>query len=288
MNELISVIIPVYNEEKHIEESINSIIKQTYKNLEIIVIDDGSTDGSLDILKKFQKFDSRIALVSRENKGLITTLNEGVDLSKGVYIARMDADDISLPNRLFEQVEYLKNNAEIDIVGTQAIGIGADGKFIKNINKPRSSNEINTYMLLNSPLIHPSIVIRRKCIKLNLFDEKDYLAEDYGAWLRLNTGKNIANLKGRLIKYRIHPGSISQQKKEEQFENTKKIRKRNLINSFFIYKNEQQSNILLLHRFHYSFILVLFSFFMNNHSYLSLREYMKVCAVLLTRWYKKR
>ena len=100
MSELISVILPVYNGEKYLKESIESILNQTYTNFEFIIIDDGSKDSSLEIIKEYEKEDERIIVISRENKGLVASLNEGIATAKGKYIARMDADDVSLSERL--------------------------------------------------------------------------------------------------------------------------------------------------------------------------------------------
>lgn len=118
MNELISVILPVYNGEKYLKEAIESILNQTYTNFEFIIIDDGSKDSSLEIIKEYEKEDERIVAVSRENKGLIATLNEGIEKAKGKYIARMDQDDISLPNRFEEQLKIMENDKEIVVCGS--------------------------------------------------------------------------------------------------------------------------------------------------------------------------
>ena len=111
-NILVSVILPVYNAQKYLEEAIESIINQTYTNFEFIIIDDGSGDNSLNIINKYQKQDSRILVITRENKGLVYTLNEGINQAKGKYIARMDADDISLSNRFEKQIELLENRCK--------------------------------------------------------------------------------------------------------------------------------------------------------------------------------
>ena len=113
-SKLVSVIIPVFNAELYIQEAVESICRQTYKELEIIIVDDGSTDGTLQILKSFN--DQRINLIARENRGLISTLNECVALSTGAYIARMDADDICRPMRIERQVKYLENHKDIGVL----------------------------------------------------------------------------------------------------------------------------------------------------------------------------
>ncbi|HAS7841575.1 TPA: glycosyltransferase family 2 protein, partial [Vibrio cholerae] len=114
----ISVVMSVYNGEKYLGEAIDSILKQTFSDFEFIIINDGSTDKTLEIIKSYMKKDDRIVLVSRENKGLIVSLNEGLDLAKGQYIARMDADDISIKSRFEKQIEFLDSNPDIGVCGT--------------------------------------------------------------------------------------------------------------------------------------------------------------------------
>ena len=117
MHKLISVVLPVFNGDKYLSEAIESILNQTYINFEFIIINDGSTDGSLTIIENYRVKDNRIVVISRENKGLIASLNEGIRIANGGYIARMDQDDLSLPTRLEEQVKFMDSN-QLDICGT--------------------------------------------------------------------------------------------------------------------------------------------------------------------------
>ncbi|WP_244834814.1 glycosyltransferase family 2 protein [Clostridium sp. BJN0001] len=110
MNFKVSVIMPVFNAEKYLEESIKSVLNQTYKNFEFIIINDGSTDSSLSIINKFKSMDNRIRVIDQKNNGIVYSLNKGISTAKGKYIARMDADDISLPNRIKNQVKYMETN----------------------------------------------------------------------------------------------------------------------------------------------------------------------------------
>ena len=139
---LISVVMSVFNTEMYLNKSIESILKQSYKNFEFIIIDDGSTDSSLSIILNYMKKDKRMVLISRENKGLPYSLNEGIDKSIGKYIARMDADDISLSTRLAEQIEFMEKNNEIGIVGTwiEIFGNNISNKISKH---PKYHNELN-------------------------------------------------------------------------------------------------------------------------------------------------
>lgn len=126
---LISIVIPVYNAERFIEKAIESICNQSYKNIEIIVIDDGSIDESLQIIKSIR--DDRIRIISRENRGLIASLNEGINLSRGSYIARMDADDISSPIRIEQQVKYFEHHIDCGVLFTGLEYIDENGNIIR-------------------------------------------------------------------------------------------------------------------------------------------------------------
>jgi len=153
-NPLISVVLSVYNAEKYLVEAIKSILNQTFKDFEFIIINDGSTDKSLEIIESYQKEDERIILISRENKGLIASLNEGIEKAKGKYIVRMDADDISLSTRFEEQVKIMEENQNIGLCGTSVIVFGNN---IKNDVWKLSKDDktIKTELLFSSPLFHP-------------------------------------------------------------------------------------------------------------------------------------
>ena len=152
MNCIVSVVMSVYNSEKYLPEAIESILNQTYTNFEFIIINDGSTDNSLRIIKEYANKDKRIIVISRENKGLIFSLNEGIEVSKGKYIIRMDADDISLPNRLKIQLDFMEKNKDIAICGTVAI------TFDENNNERvwkvyEDEKMIKAELLFSSPFI---------------------------------------------------------------------------------------------------------------------------------------
>ena len=146
-NPLVSVIIPCYNAEKYVESSIRSIMSQTYRNLEIIITDDCSTDGTFEILQKLVKEDSRIKLYKNEiNLKIVKTLNNMIEVSLGKYIARMDADDISLPKRIEKQVAFLEQNTDISFLGTNAVLIDEKNFVIGKSHLPLSPNDINIYI----------------------------------------------------------------------------------------------------------------------------------------------
>ncbi|WP_273804031.1 glycosyltransferase [Providencia rettgeri] len=230
-NELVSIILPVYNAEKFIFEAIDSIIRQTYKNLQIIIINDGSTDNSLHIINSFN--DERILIVTRENKGLISTLNEGLLLSKGNYIARMDADDIARDDRIEIQLNFLKENKNVGIVGSYAHMIDEDGNNIGLKKKPASDTMIKTVCFFGSPFIHPSVMFNKSLIKESLYYSNEFIhAEDYELWARLiaNNDLKFSNIKDTLLKYRIVSASVSRKYEEQQKKSHENIIKKYFLN----------------------------------------------------------
>lgn len=215
---LVSVIIPCYNAERYVESAVRSIMEQTYTNLEILVADDCSTDGTFSILKKLAAEDSRIKILRNEtNLGVVDTLNELVSEASGVYIARMDADDISLPDRIARQIAFLQQNPQIDFCGCNAFHINDDGKTIGKTTLPESYDDVRFFLAYYSTFYHPAIFARAEVFKQNAYD-KDFLhAEDYELWCRLIFAKGMkgANLKERLLKYRINSQGVSKQNTEE-------------------------------------------------------------------------
>lgn len=225
-NPLVSIVLPVFNAAPYLEESLNSIICQTYKNLEIIVIDDGSTDESQDIIRRYQ--DNRIRLyIHEDNQGLISTLNEGIERAQGKYIARMDADDVALSRRIEKQVAFLENNPEVGILGTrkQLIGIKQT-----TVNYPIHDEEIRWELLYRCSISHPTVIIRKELFKDSTlrFDKEYFHAEDYDLWTRLLRITKAANLPEVLLKYRIHDASVSNQYQSLQSHNTLRVVQRNL------------------------------------------------------------
>lgn len=207
---LVSVIIPVYNAEKYVEQAVRSIMKQTYQNLEILITDDCSTDGSFAILQKLAKEDSRIKLFTNEhNQKIVRTLNALVERAKGKYIARMDADDISLQKRIEKQVCFMEAHPDIAICGTNAWHIDETGKLLRCSHLPASNDDIQTYKLFACPFYHPTVLANALILKNNKYDENYLYAEDFELWLRILAEYKAINLKKPLLCYRILPNSIS-------------------------------------------------------------------------------
>jgi glycosyltransferase involved in cell wall biosynthesis len=246
MNDLISVILPVFNGEKYLSESIESILNQTYANFEFIIINDGSSDKSLKIINKYNKLDKRILVISRGNKGLIASLNEGIEKSKGKYIARMDQDDISLPRRLEEQLSFMKKNIDIGVCGSW---VEVFGEGIKPYRwKLSCSNErLKTELLFSACFAHPSVMIRRRTLtESNLYYDKNFLnAEDFGLWTELSSVTNFANINKVLIKYRIVNTSVTRIADQDQDQRYRVISK--IFDKYLIQlniKNNQEENRL--------------------------------------------
>lgn len=210
---IISVIMPVYNGEQFIGKAIESVLNQTYKDYELIIINDGSIDSTGEIIENYQKADRRIKIISRENRGLVDSLNEGISLAEGKYIARMDADDICLPNRFEKQLHYM-NEHNMDILGAcvEVIGdINCDEKsrHEERLNIPLGQNVAETLLTHWYCLAHPAIMMKRDIFK-KLEGYRNYCAEDLDLWLRaLKSGFIIAKLDEKLLQYRIHPASKS-------------------------------------------------------------------------------
>lgn len=231
-NELVSVILPVYNAEMYLAESITSIINQTYQNLQILIINDGSTDKSLDIINTFN--DERLMIISRENKGLIYSLNEGLAYAKGNFIARMDADDISSPDRIQKQLDFLIKHKNIAVVGSYAKLIDENNNVIGTRTPSKFNFLLKATCRLGAPFIHPSIMFNKKLINKQLFYSSEFThAEDYELWSRLSLQKELkfANIPEYLLMYRILMTSVSRKNSEKQSEITVKIQKKYFIKS---------------------------------------------------------
>lgn len=221
---LVSVIIPCYNAEKYVESAVRSIMNQTYKNLEIIITDDCSSDNTFAILEKLAAEDSRIKLYKNEtNLKIVKTLNKMIQFANGKYIARMDADDISLPDRVENQVEFLEKNSDIAFCGTNAWHINENGKKNGLSCLPETNDEINKFKFYACPFYHPTVMVRSNIYKNNLYDEDFLYAEDYELWIRFLENYKGYNLKKRFLLYRIYPMQTSRVRIEEQQNKTKSI-----------------------------------------------------------------
>lgn len=212
---VISVLMPVYNAELYIKEAIESILNQSFTDFEFLIYNDGSTDKTDEIISGFN--DARIVYKKVEiNAGYISLLNEGLDIAKGKYIARMDSDDIALPNRFEEQFKYLESNLDVGICGSWIEFIGK----MSGLNKSSETfDEIQYSLFFGCPLTHPSIMMRRDLIKkYNLkYNQEYYYAEDHYFFAQASLNFKLTNIPLVLLKYRIHDAQIGGKKWKEQF-----------------------------------------------------------------------
>ena len=196
---------PVYNSEKYLNESIKSVLEQTFDNFEFIIINDGSTDKSENIIKHFQKQDRRIILYNQENQGITKSLNKGIKNSKGKYIARMDADDICHLNRFKTQIEWIQDNKDYDIIGSQVEFINEDGIILKSLHHlPLDDYLIKWELIFGTPLMHPTLLIRRSIFEYyGLYDEKYLFAQDLAFWRKIARNSKFSNVPQKLFQIRL-------------------------------------------------------------------------------------
>lgn len=209
----ISVILPVYNAERYVRESVQSVLDQSFDDFELIILNDGSTDGTKEILESFR--DPRIRLVHQKNMGLALTLNKGILMSKGEFIARQDADDISLIERFNKQHDYLLSNPSCGIVGTGSVILVGQQPTSRRHEHPSSNGELQMRLLFDSFFVHSSVMMRRSALnRVGMYpsDPKRNPPEDFDLWLRLARYYEVANLDEPLVIYREVPNSISRSK----------------------------------------------------------------------------
>jgi glycosyltransferase involved in cell wall biosynthesis len=221
-----TVVMPVYNAALFLHESIQSVLCQSFSDFKLHLIDDGSQDQSLDLMRHYATQDSRIVVSqNRRNQGLVSTLNRGISEAIGDYIIRMDADDICLPNRFERQIHFLYNNPRVVAVGSAYTMFG---RRSDRVQLPEQDHEIKAELCFRSALAHPTVVIRRKVLKVhNLqYSASDHHAEDYGLWTRLSNFGDFYNFKDPLLKYRWHGGNISVTHQKRQAETADSIRER--------------------------------------------------------------
>jgi len=213
----ISVVMPVYDGEKYLQQAIDSILHQTFDDFEFIIVDDASTDGTANILGNYD--DKRIIkLRNSKNVGVASSLNYGIKLAKGEFVARMDADDISLPKRLETQYEYLRANKNVAVLGSACELIYANGKRTSSKWIPVVDIYLLKWKLLfKNNVIHPTVMFRRDLIEsLGSYSSEFSHNEDYFLWVRVSSKFNIVNLKDILLYYRVHGNSVSNIEKVAQ------------------------------------------------------------------------
>lgn len=227
----LSVVMPTFNAAQYIVGAVNSVLNQTFTDFELLIIDDGSTDNTAEILNKF-KVDKRVRIIRNDkNKGLIETLHQGYELSRSPFIARMDADDICNKQRFKLQLDFLKANSEIGIVGGS---IRFFGNVIPHTFQfPGNHKSIWPAMLFYCPLAHPAIIFRRELVDKGLmrYDSAFTHAEDYHLWSKLLQKVKVANVHEVVLNYRLHDKQVSSDSSSKQYAASVEVRKQMLIES---------------------------------------------------------
>jgi hypothetical protein len=205
MTPRVSVVMPVYNGERFLSEAVESILDQSFQEFEFIIIDDGSADSTASILDSYHKQDARVRVYRQENKGLVAALNYGCELARGKYIARMDADDIAIGNRLMRQVEFMEKHPEVGVLGGAVEIIDTTGNSLKISGNPVADHELRRALLEYCAFWHPTVLMRKDILALTGGYRKAFFgAEDYELWLRIADHSQLANLDAVLLKYRLH------------------------------------------------------------------------------------
>lgn len=199
----------VYNGDRFLSQAVDSILEQSYRDLEFIIINDGSTDLSASILDSYSRADPRVRVYHQKNRGLIETLNCGCKLSRGKYIARMDADDIAVRDRLMWQLEFMEMHPDVGVLGGAVEFINETNEALRIARYPLRDREIQRSLLDSNVLWHPSIFLRKTVFDAVGGYRKVVDAEDYDMWLRIADRFQLANLYAVVLKYRIHPGQVS-------------------------------------------------------------------------------
>lgn len=225
----------VYNGEEFLEDSILSVLNQSYKDFEFVIVDDCSTDGTSAILNDFQKTDSRIKVINnKQNLGLTRSLNKAIGESSGEYLARLDAGDLSVEERLEKQVNFLNNNKEVGLVGSFMYIIDTKGQIIKEVKYPIDNEALKKVLIRYNPFVHSSIMFRREVgARVGFYDEAFMYAQDYSLYFRFFPYAQFANLPFFLVKYRHMPHSITSTKNKQQMYFANKARRYAIVQDFY-------------------------------------------------------
>lgn len=222
----VTVLMSVYNSEKYLREAIDSILNQTFKDFEFLITNDGSKDKSLQIIKDYK--DKRIRLISRENKGLVASLNEGIGLAKGEYIARQDSDDISVPTRLAKEVAFLDANPQVGLVGSNYSHIDMKSKKTgTTTNIFTHPDDLKVALVTCNQYGHGSVMIRKSVLdKTGVYDKSVGYVEDYDLWVRISRVADVANIEESLYLWRKNEAGITLTNQQLQIDQTLAVRDR--------------------------------------------------------------
>ncbi len=222
---LVSVIIPVFNGQKYLKETVLSVQKSSYKNFEIILVNDGSKDKSKELCYKLKKKYKNIRVFSfKKNRGLSNILNYAIRKAKGKYIARLNQDDLVTPTRLSSQVYFLENNPNHVLVGGNLELINEQGKTLDVMSYPHTDQEIRNNWLYLNAFADPAVMYRKKTfMKVGDYDQGFYPADDYHLWFRMGKEGKVANLNHVVTKFRVHDEAATVKLHKKMIESTKKV-----------------------------------------------------------------
>jgi glycosyltransferase involved in cell wall biosynthesis len=218
----ISIVMSVYNSRRFIDQAVESVLEQSFEDFEFIIIDDGSSDDSMDIVRSYG--DERIRIIENEgNLGLTASLNRGIESARGDYIARIDADDVWVNYKLDVQIDYMKINPGVGVCGTLANIIDEKGEIIRKTNFPARHKAIIWSMIFVNPISHSSVMAKTELTKKNRYNENIKKSQDYELWSRLSPQTRINNIPERLVSLRRHSETISNTQSGEQLSFALKI-----------------------------------------------------------------
>jgi glycosyltransferase involved in cell wall biosynthesis len=211
----VSVLLAVWNGAPQVREAVLSVVSQTRADFELIVVDDDSTDATPEILASFR--DSRLSVVRRARGGLTSALNAAIRLAQAPLVARLDADDIALPDRLERQLAFLAAHSDVGLVGTAAREVDAAGREVAIVRPPADDAGIRRALIRRNPFVHSSIVMRRAAVEqAGGYDEAFPVAQDYDLWMRMSRVTRMANLQEPLVVRRLRPGRVGEMSDTER------------------------------------------------------------------------
>ena len=213
----VSVIMPAFNQARYCRAAIGSVLGQTLRDLELIIIDDGSTDDTGAIIDATAARDQRICVVHRRHAGVSASINLGILLARAENLARQDADDLSVEHRLETQLAFLENHSNVAVVGADLLCIAEDGRPIRRISYPAGDADLHQELLRSCPIGHPATMLRRSMMmKVGGYRPIFDFAEDYDLWLRVSEHADLANIPMILVHYRVHGASTTQRHYRQQ------------------------------------------------------------------------
>lgn len=227
---LVSVIMPIYNGAAYMEESIRSVLSQNYRNIELLICNDASTDNSAEIIARLMGEDSRISVIENEvNSGIAISRNNLLDRVKGKYFITQDCDDNMLPGKVEKQVRYMESHPECGMCGTWARKVDEKTVTFGKIVFPVNDTDIRINLLFQNSMVQPSVMVRAEFIDRYRYNGNLLVCEDYDYWERLSAIAELHNIPEYLVQYRIHGTNISKSKEQLLIEKTREIKLRQLL-----------------------------------------------------------